>query len=174
VEGIVLFLAGRGLQLPEGRREDSARTLSVAGLARRKGELIEHVLHRRGISALAGARRYLQAVSYAGVASAVVSASATTLPMLRIARLEQLIDVRADAETMREQQLRCRPSPDLLLAACRGLRVEPQRAVSLTQSSAGVVAAQTIGMPVIGVTSEARAADLRRCGAQVVVLRSSE
>jgi beta-phosphoglucomutase-like phosphatase (HAD superfamily) len=169
VEGIHLFLASRGLQLPEGHPDDTAAALSVVGVARHKGELLGRVLHLHGISALAGARRYLQAVRYAHLPSAVVSASATTLPMLRIALLEHLIDVRADAETMRREGLHSRPSPDLLVAACDGLGIEPEHAVSLTHSGAGVVAAQRLGMPVIGVAPEARATELRAFGAPVVV-----
>jgi HAD superfamily hydrolase (TIGR01509 family) len=158
-EGIRLFLAGRGLRLPDA---------SVSEIARRKGELLEHGLHARGVAALAGAHRYLQAAGLGALGRAVVSASTTASPMLELAGLADLIDVRVDASTMRSRNLRSRPAPDLLLAACAELGVPPAHAVSLTHSGAGVVAARSIGMPVIGVASGAEADALRAYGADDV------
>lgn len=159
-EGIRLFFAGRGLRLPDA---------SVTEIARRKGELVEHGLHSRGVAALAGAHRYLQAVGLGGMARGVVSASTTASPMLEAAGLAGLIDARVDASTMRSLKLRSRPAPDLLLTACGALDTRPEHAVSLTHSGAGVVAARSIGMPVIGVAHGAEAEALRAYGADTVV-----
>jgi HAD superfamily hydrolase (TIGR01509 family) len=159
-EGIRLFLGGRGLRLP-----DSA----VADIARRKGELVEHGLHSRGVAALDGAHRYLQAAGLGGIKRAVVSASTTASPMLEAAGLTELIDARVDAATMRSLGLRSRPAPDLLLTACAELGVPPEHTVSLTHSGAGVVAARSVGMPVIGVASGAEAEALQAYGAHAVV-----
>ena len=159
-EGIRLFLAGRGLRLPDA---------SVTEIARRKGELLEHGLHSRGVAALAGAHRYLQAVALGGMRCAVVSASTTASPMLEAAGLAGLIDARVDAGTMRTLNLRSRPAPDLLLTACAELGTPPERTISLTHSGAGVIAAHSIAMPVIGVASGAEAEALRAYGAETVV-----
>jgi beta-phosphoglucomutase-like phosphatase (HAD superfamily) len=159
-EGIRLFLAGRGLRLPDE---------AVSAIARRKGELLEHGLHSRGVAALTGAQRYLQAVGLAGLGRAAVSASTTASPMLAAAGLSSLVEVTVDARTMRARGLRSRPAPDLLLEACRELQTDPGRAISLTHSGAGVVAAKSIGMPVIGVASGPEAEALRAYGADDVV-----
>jgi beta-phosphoglucomutase-like phosphatase (HAD superfamily) len=159
-EGIRLFLAGRGLRLPDA---------AISDIARRKGELLEHGLHSRGVAALAGAHRYLQAVGLGGLGRAVVSASTTASPMLEAAGLAGLIDARVDASTMRTSNLRSRPAPDLLLTACAELGAPPERAISLTHSGAGVVAARRIGMPVIGIASGAEADALLAYGADTVV-----
>jgi beta-phosphoglucomutase-like phosphatase (HAD superfamily) len=159
-EGIKLFLAGRGLRLPDA---------AVTEIARRKGELVEHGLHSRGVAALAGAHRYLQAVGLGGIRRAVVSASTTASPMVEAAGLAELIDARVDANTMRSLNLRSRPAPDLLITACAELGTPPEHAVSLTHSGAGVVAARSIGMPVIGVADGAEADALRAYGAEIVV-----
>jgi beta-phosphoglucomutase-like phosphatase (HAD superfamily) len=159
-EGIRLFLAGRGLRLPDS---------SVGEIARRKGELVEHGLHSHGVAALAGAHHYLQAAGLGGIRRAVVSASTTASPMLRAAGLAELVDARVDAATMRSLGLRSRPAPDLLLTACAELGVPAAHAVSLTHSGAGVAAARSIGMPVIGVASGAEAEALRAYGADTVV-----
>jgi beta-phosphoglucomutase-like phosphatase (HAD superfamily) len=159
-EGIRLFLAGRGLRLPDA---------SIAEIARRKGELVDHGLHSRGVAALAGAHRYLQAAGLGGMGRAVVSASTTASPMLEAAGLAALIDVRIDASTMRALKLRSRPAPDLLLTACTELGARPEHAVSLTHSGAGVIAATSIGLQVIGVAAGAEADALRAYGAGTVV-----
>ena len=159
-EGIRLFLAGRGLRLPD---------TAVAEIARRKGELLEHGLRSGGVAALAGAHRYLQAVGLGGIGRAVVSASTTASPMLEAAGLAALIETRVDARTMRSLSLRSRPAPDLLLAACAELGTPPEHAISLTHSGAGVVAARSIDMPVIGVASGAEAETLRTYGGDTVV-----
>jgi beta-phosphoglucomutase-like phosphatase (HAD superfamily) len=159
-EGIKLFLAGRGLRLPDA---------AVTEIARRKGELVEHGLHSRGVAALAGAHRYLQAVGLGGIRRAVVSARTTASPRVEAAGLAELIDARVDANTMRSLNLRSRPAPDLLITACAELGTPPEHAVSLTHSGAGVVAARSIGMPVIGVADGAEADALRAYGAEIVV-----
>jgi beta-phosphoglucomutase-like phosphatase (HAD superfamily) len=160
LDGIRLFLESRGLHLSEAR---------VREVARRKGELVEGRLEHLGITALADVRRFLLAAGYAHLGRAVVSASTTAAPMLEVAQLEQLVDVRVDAATIRAEHLHPRPSPDLLLAACAELGVDPGDAVSLTHSGAGVVACTAAGMPVIGIASGDDAERLRNFGANQVV-----
>lgn len=79
------------------------------------------------MTALPGARRYLQATGYAGLKRAIVSASANTLAMLELAGLATLVEELADARVIRAEKLRSRPAPDLLLAACRRLGVSRRR-----------------------------------------------
>jgi beta-phosphoglucomutase-like phosphatase (HAD superfamily) len=160
LDGIRLFLESRGLHLPDSAVQD---------IARRKGELLEGRLAHRGVAALRDARRFLQAARYAHLGCAVVSASMTALPMLEVAQLVELVDVRIDAETIRVEHLRPRPSPDLLIAACDELGVEPDEAVSLTHSGPGVIACRAAGMPAIGVATGEEAERLRDYGAEHVV-----
>ena len=160
LEGVQLFLAGRGLRLPSATLDE---------IANRKGELLEHGLRARGIAGLPGADRYLQGAALARLGRGVVSASLTATPMLERAGLAAFIDARVDAETLRAGGLRSRPAPDLLVAACDALGVEPARAVSLTHSGPGVVAARALGMTVIGIATGAEAEALRDYGAGTVV-----
>jgi HAD superfamily hydrolase (TIGR01509 family) len=170
LEGIHAFLAGRGIRLPEGRPEDPASADTAQGLAKRKGEVLERMMQRRGISALSGARRYLEAAAHAGLPCAVVSASTTTLPMLRLAGLANLIDVRVDAEVVRTQQLRSRPAPDMLVKACAELGIPPDAAVTFTHTPAGVAAGQAAGLDVVGVAADEDARALSGFGAERVVV----
>lgn len=170
LEGIHLFLRSRGIRLPEGLPEDRADVDSAYGLARHKSEALTRVMRRRGVSALPGARRFLESAGRSGLGRAVVSGSQTVLPMLELAEISTLVDARVDAETIRFERLRSRPAPDLLLAACRKLEVEPAETVSFAHSPDGVAAGRAAGMGVIGVgVDDAARERLRGFGPERVV-----
>jgi len=96
LEGIHLFLQSRGIRLPEGFPDDPFDADTAYGLARRKAAALGRGLRTRGVNALPGARRYLEAAGRAGLGRAVVSSSTRTLPMLELANLASLVDVRID------------------------------------------------------------------------------
>lgn len=169
LEGVQAFLHSRGLSLPDGSPGDASDANTAHGLARRKGELLQSRLRPRGVTALGGASRYLQAVGRAGLRRAVISASSSTVPMLELAGIATLVDERVDAEVISSEGLRPRPAPDTLLAACRRLDVDPARAVTFTESTAGVAAGRAAGLDVVGVGAEPARALLERAGAGVVV-----
>jgi beta-phosphoglucomutase-like phosphatase (HAD superfamily) len=76
---------------------------------------------------------------------------------------------------MENDDLRAKPAPDTLLAACRQLGVAPQNAASFETTPAGIAAARTaeFGL-VIGVNSNGRAGTLREEGADVVITGLAE
>jgi HAD superfamily hydrolase (TIGR01509 family) len=169
LEGIHAFLDSRGIRVPEGRPDDRERAGTAYGLAARKGEALTRGMQQRGVTALAGARRYLEAAGHAGLRRAVLSASTTTLPMLELAGLANLVEERVDADVMRAESLRSRPAPDLVLVACRRFGVDPEEAVTFTHSGAGVVAGHAAGAAVVGIGEDAQAELLRGFGAERVV-----
>jgi beta-phosphoglucomutase-like phosphatase (HAD superfamily) len=167
LEGIHAFLASRGIHLPQGRRDDPASAETAYGTARAKSEALARVLER-GVTALDGAHRYLQAAGYARLGRAVVSASASTAPMLELSGLLSGTDIYLDADAMRDEELRSRPAPDVLLAACRRLELEPETVVTFTHSAAGVAAGRAAGLTVIGIGNERLRAELADYGADRV------
>lgn len=169
LEGIHAFLDSRGIRLREGRVDDPVTADSAEGLAKRKGEVLSRGLRQHGVTALAGARRYLEATGHAGLGRAVVSASTSTLPMLELANLASLVEERVDAENIRSEGLRSRPAPDLLVVACRRLGVQPEEAVTFTHSAAGVAAGHAAGLGVIGVGNREQRELLHGFGAEEVV-----
>ena len=169
LEGIHSFLDSRGIRLPEGRVDDPPDADTAHGLAKRKGEALERSLLQRGVTALPGAHRYLDAAGRAGLTRAVISASARTVSMLELAGLARLVEVSVDADVIHAENIHTSPSPDLLLAACRRLDVRPQEAVTFTHSVAGVVAGRTAGSAVIGVAQGSDAELLRDFGAERII-----
>ena len=152
LDGIHSFLASRGI---------SPGTGTVQQLARRKSDVLARELHVHGVTALDGARRYLEAAGRAGLGRAVVSASARTGSMLELADLDRLVEVQIDAEAMGSKHLRPRPAPDLILAACERLGVPPGAAATFTHDPAGVAAGHVAGLTVIATDSLAALLDRR-------------
>lgn len=152
LDGIHAFLASRGIS------PDSTTTNE---LARRKSDVLARELHVQGVTALPGARRYLEASGRAGLRRAVVSASARTRAMLELADLDGLVEVQIDAEAMRRGHLRPRPAPDLLLAACSRLGVSAQAAATFTHTAAGIEAGHAAGLTVVSADSLAVLLDRR-------------
>ncbi|HVR13284.1 MAG TPA: HAD family phosphatase [Gaiellaceae bacterium] len=169
LEGVQTFLRSRGIHVPDGRPDDASDPDSAHGLARRKGELLERRLHEQGVTALPGARRYVEAARRADLRRAVVYESASTLPMLEQAGLASLIDARIDAAVISAEGLRSRPARDILLAACRRLDVPPEHTVTFTASAAGVVAGRRAGMLTVGVGDASQCESLEGFGADRVI-----
>jgi HAD superfamily hydrolase (TIGR01509 family) len=126
-------------------------------------------LAQRGVTALPGVHRYLDAAGRTGLARGVISASASTLEMLDLAGLARLLEVCIDAEVIQGEALRTAPAPDVLLAACRRLGVPPSETVTFTHSAAGVVAGLAAGLTVVGVAQGSDAELLRDFGAERIV-----
>ena len=169
LEGVHAFLGSRGIRVHEGRPDDRGDPDSAFGISERKGRLLELRLHEQGVTALPGARRYLEAARRAGLARAVVYESASTVEILERAGLASLIDARVDAAVIAEEGLHSRPAPDLVLAACRRLDVLPEDAVTFTNAGGGVVAARRAGTWTIGVGDAAQCEALQGFGAEQVV-----
>jgi HAD superfamily hydrolase (TIGR01509 family) len=164
------FLASRGIELPEGAGDDPPGTETVQGLARRKNELLLRHLEQGHIRAYEGARLYLELVRDAGLRSAVVSGSTNTRLLLERAHLAAHVDDCVDGNTMVEEGLHRKPSPDMLLAACRHLRVEPERTAVFETTRDGVAAGKAGGFElVVAVEQEGSPRALIAEGADLVV-----
>jgi HAD superfamily hydrolase (TIGR01509 family) len=146
LEGVRSFLGSRGISLPDGEWDDAPGALTVHGLANRKNQLLQRHLRREGVAAFSGSRSFLEVVRMARLACAVVSPSANTGLFLQLAGLESLIDVQIDGSAIDAAELRRKPAPDTLVAACRRLEVEPPEAVAFETTPAGITAARAAGI----------------------------
>jgi beta-phosphoglucomutase-like phosphatase (HAD superfamily) len=170
LDGVRAFLASRGIRLPEGDPSDPPGLETVHGLANRKQQALLQHLDEHGVTAFAGARRYLELAHEVGVRTAVVSASANTRTILHSAGLAGLIDGIVDGNTITTEHLLPKPAPDTLLAASQGLDVDPAHAAVFETSPAGVQAARSGAFEfAVGVGRGDQAAHLRNAGADIVV-----
>lgn len=175
LEGVRAFLASRGVSLPEGGPDDPPGAETVHGLANRKNQVLRRLLEQYGVQAFEGAARYLEIARDAHVPYAIVSASANTGTSLERAGLAGLITHSIDGNTALAQGLRPKPAPDMLLAACRTLGVEPRRTAVFETSPAGVAAARDASFGfVVGVDTEGESLALRAHGADQVITGLTE
>jgi beta-phosphoglucomutase family hydrolase len=160
-DGARAFLESRGIRL---RDED------VEALARRKDERMVEILRERHVETYGGSVRFLEAARWAGLKTAVVSASKHCREVLESAGLSGLFDARVDGAVAAEEHLAGKPAPDTFLAAARALGVEPDEAAVFEDALAGVDAGRAghFGF-VVGVDRAGQAAALKQHGADVVV-----
>ena len=169
-DGVRDFLASRGITLPEGSDTDPADAATVRGVAARKNDLLLRELDEHGVQVYEGSIRYLRAVKAAGLASAVVTASANGARVVEAGGFAELIDVTVDGLVAKRDGLRGKPAPDAFLAAARALGVEPARAAVFEDALAGVAAGRAGGFGfVVGVDRVGQGDALREHGADVVV-----
>lgn len=169
-DGVRSFLASRGITLPEGSPGDPPSHDTVWGVGNTKNRLVLRIIERDGVDAFPGSVRYLHAVRAAGLATAVVSASANAAQVLTAAGLDGLFDARVDGVVAGEQHLAGKPAPDTFLAAAKMLGVAPAVATVYEDALSGVSAGHSghFGF-VVGVNRTGQAEALRAHGADVVV-----
>jgi beta-phosphoglucomutase family hydrolase len=174
-DGVRSFLDSRGIELPEGDPDDPADADTVYGLGTRKNDAFQKTLHDDGVKVFDGSRRYLEAVSGAGLGIAVVSSSANTGEVLKITGLDRFIQQRVDGVTLREEHIEGKPAPDSFLRAAELLDVPAGEAAVFEDALSGVEAgrAGNFGF-VVGVDRVGQAEELRSHGADVVVTDLAE
>jgi beta-phosphoglucomutase family hydrolase len=169
-DGVRDFLASRGITVPEGGLDDPPGAQTVWGIGQRKNELLLTELAEHGVEVYPGSLRYLEAVKGAGLATAVVTASANGEQVVEAGGFGHLIDVRIDGVVAAREGLRGKPAPDTFLAAARALGLAPAQAAVFEDALAGVEAGRAGGFGfVVGVDRVGQAEALAAHGADVVV-----
>jgi beta-phosphoglucomutase family hydrolase len=169
-DGVRDFLASRGITLPEGSPADPPGAATVQAIATRKNKQLLKELDEHGVEVYPGSMRYLKAAKDAGLATAVVTASANGGQVVAAGGFADLIDTRVDGVVAAREGLRGKPAPDTFLAAARALGVEPARAVVFEDALSGVAAGRAGNFGyVVGVDRVGQAGELAAHGADVVV-----
>ena len=169
--GVADFLGSRGISLPPGLAADSSED-TVSGLCRRKQEIFLERLHA-GVPVFESTVVLVRKLADAGVAVGVYSSSRNCEHILKDAGLGDLFTVRVDGVVAQDLELPGKPDPAVLLETTRRLGAVPGRSVVIEDAEAGVEAGSRGGFAlVIGVDRTGHAEELRRHGADVVVLRS--
>ena len=169
-EGVIRFLASRGIVLPPGQPSDPPQAHTLAALGKRKNTLLLDMLKQGGVEVYATSVALIRSLRRDGYRLAVVSSSKNCRAILASAGLLDLFDTRVDGEDLARQQLRGKPEPDTFLEAARRLGIAPRRAAVVEDAVAGVQAGRAGGFgAVIGVDRLGQAEALARAGASVVV-----
>src|SRR5699024_3308434 len=168
-DGVRAFLASRGITPPEGTPQDPPTADTVCGIGNRKNADVQRILASDGVETFPGSVRYLRAVRTAGLATAIVTASANGAAVVEAAGLSEEFDARIDGVVAAERSLPGKPAPDTFLAGAQALGVDPAEAVVIEDAISGVQAGRAGNFGyVIGVNRVAHAQALAAAVASVV------
>jgi HAD superfamily hydrolase (TIGR01509 family) len=169
-EGIVGFLASRGVALPPGTPEDGPEAWTAAGLGVRKNGLFRARLAEHGVEVIPETADLLRRLAAGRVPAVLASSSRNARAMLAAARLEEAFAVVLDGEEAARLGLPGKPDPALFLEAARRAGVDPAQAVVIEDSEAGVEAGHRGGFGlVVAIDRAQRRAELEAAGADVVL-----
>lgn len=125
----------------------------IQEILQRKNEVYLQYVQRMGPGdLLPGVARLLAELREQRIRVGVASASRNTLPVLQNLGIVASIDALADGNTV----ARSKPAPDVFLQAAAALGVDPGDCIAIEDSSAGVQAARSAGMCVVGLGSPGR------------------
>lgn len=169
-DGVRAMLAARGLTLPEGDPRDDSSTDTICGLGNRKNDTVAMVLAENGVTAYPGSIAFLDAVTDAGLAVAVVSSSRNAPAVLRAAGIASRFGVVVDGMVAAAEHIAGKPAPDTYLRAAELLGLSAAQCVVVEDAHSGVQAgrAGNFGL-VLGVDRGAGAQGLLDSGADLVV-----
>ncbi len=169
-DGVRSFLQSRQIELPEGEEDDAAGLGTIHAVGNLKNELVLELIEKQGVAAYEGSRRYLEAVTQAGLARAVVSSSTNCRAVLKSAGIEHFFETVIDGAVAERENLAGKPAPDTFLEGAKLLGVSPKDAVVFEDALAGVKAGHDghFGY-VVGVDRTGQAEELSRHGADTVV-----
>jgi trehalose-phosphatase len=169
-DGVVDFLASRGIALPFGAPDEPPDQETVHDLGNRKNEYFQEELQQTGPMVFDSSVRLIRELRERGFKIGLVSSSKNTASVIDGAGLADCFDAKADGIDLETIKLPGKPAPDLFLLVAEELGVDPTRAVVVEDARAGVEAGRRgrFGL-VIGVAREGDPAVLRQAGADIVV-----
>ena len=169
-DGVLKFLAARGVEIDRGTQADEPGAWTAVGLGALKNRLFLERLKRGGIQAYPGTLQLLQRLSGAGVPAALVTSSRNASAILESAGLTRYFNAVVDGNLAASLELQGKPAPDTFLAAASRLGVLPSRSVVIEDAGAGVQAARRGGFGlVVGIDRNGTRRELEAAGAAVVL-----
>lgn len=96
---------------------------------------------------LPGVEKYLQTLRARGIATAIGSASKNTTLILKLLEIQSLFDVIIDGNKVSK----AKPDPEVFLRAAAELKIPPAECIVFEDAEAGVQAARSAGMMVVGI-----------------------
>lgn len=139
-DGVKSFLQSRGIHIPYGTPQDPPDKKTVCGLGNKKNSFFLKLIKEKGADVFTSSVKLIKQLKKENKKVAVISASRNCSAILEAAGIQDIFDVRVDGVVSDELDLKGKPHPDIFLEAARRLDVEPEKAVVVEDSLAGVEA----------------------------------
>lgn len=174
-DGVVAFLASRGVPIPRGSPADGPDEWTAFGLAQRQNGIFEAMLAGRPVPVFPGTVALLERLRAGRIPVVLATSSRNAAAIVAAAGLGEVFDHIVDGQTALDHDVAGMPAPALVLEAVRRLEITPARAMVIADAAAGVEAGRRGGFGlVVGLDRAGRRAALEAAGADVVVEDVSE
>jgi len=174
-DGVRKFLKSRQIELPEGGPEDTDDEVSIHSIGMTKNKVFRDLMETEGIEVFPDTFEMIEKWKNAGKKLAVISSSRNCELIIESAGLTDMFEVRVDGETLKQENLKGKPEPDIFLRASELLGVSPDQAIVIEDAILGVEAGKKGGFYlVVGVARDGEEKDLEEAGADIVVKELTE
>lgn len=176
IEGAINFLKSRGIQLPYGSPQDDWRQETICGLANWKNAILHRLLKNEPVKVYESTLVFLDKIREAGFRTALITSSKNAPLIIEKTGIGDKFDTQVDGIRAEKEGLKGKPQPDIFLTALADLGISAKRAIAIEDAYAGIEAAVKGGFGlIIGIDRKERSgADLKKCGADLVVTDLSE
>lgn len=158
---------GESLQriLQHGGKAGEFTPEACAQLAERKNGLYVHSLRQLTVnSVLPGIRELLVTLREIQIPVGLASVSLNAPAILQALDISHYFDFCADAALIG----RSKPDPEIFLAACAGLGVDPQQCIGIEDAQAGIDAINACGMLSVGIGTGLTGASMQLCSTELL------
>lgn len=174
-DGVVNFLASRGIKIPPGEPHDDGDSETSCGLGNQKNRLFVTRMERMGVPIFETTVTLVKRLHDRGKKVGLVSTSRNAEAVLEKAGIRDLFDVIVSGREAAAMGLAEKPAPDTYLKAVKLAGSTPSRCVAFEDSVVGVQAANSAGIGlIVGIDRNDDREALSRCGAHVVVTDLAE
>lgn len=170
-DGVVSFLASRGIHLPYGNPSDPPAAETVCGLGNRKNILFNRKVELMGVDVDHDAVRFVRELRDRGVRVGLASSSKNATPILRNAGILDLFEAVVDGLVSERMGLMGKPDPDIFLHCLKQLDASatPQQAGIVEDAISGVEAGRNGGFALVLGVDRHQTGELGRNGANWVI-----
>ncbi|MDR9456949.1 MAG: trehalose-phosphatase [Salegentibacter sp.] len=175
LDGIRGFLKSRNIDIPEGNPDDEPEKNTVHGLGKRKNKIFRDVIEKDGVRVYEDAVEMIKKWEKENIKLAVISSSRNCKYIMEKTGLEDKFEVRVDGNTLKEENLRGKPEPDMFVKAAEYLNVKLEDTIIIEDAIQGVQAGKKGRFAcVVGVARNGKEKSLKEAGADIVVKKLTE
>ena len=175
LDGIRGFLKSRNIDIPEGTPDDEPEKNTVHGLGKRKNKIFRDVIEQDGVQVYEDAVQMINTWKNDNVKLAVISSSRNCKYIMEKTGLEDKFEVRVDGNTLKEENLKGKPEPDMFIKAAEYLKVKVEDTIIIEDAIQGVEAGKKGRFAcVVGVSRNGEEESLKEAGADIVVKKLTE